>query len=338
MALEEIEKLKEKVEKDPNSKLFVPLADEYRKAGMLDDAIAVLLKGLNNQPGYMSARVSLGKIYLEKNMTAEAKEEFNKVVSAIPDNLFAHKKLADICRDLGDNERAIGEYKTVLKLNPLDDDALAKLKELQSMPSVEKSAAQSPVLEKPSIARTAYVKEAPAVEEDVDILPAEAPPPVPQGNEFNEFKKILSERSEIAEDVAPVEDISVKDMEDAVKEALNLADTLKETKTPIPEVPIAEMPQKNETEAEIQSEKAGIPKSAMKDAELFISKGDYHKAMNVYRELLSVSPGDKYVLQKIEELKMLLKMIGKEKEVVIDKLESLGEGIKKKRDEFFRNP
>lgn len=59
MALEEIERLKEKLDKDPNSKLFIPLAEEYKKAGMFDEAVDVLLKGLERQPGYMSARVAL---------------------------------------------------------------------------------------------------------------------------------------------------------------------------------------------------------------------------------------------------------------------------------------
>ena len=131
MALEDIEKLKEKVKKDPNSKLFVPLAEEYRKTGMLDEAISVLMTGITSQPGYASARVSLGKIYLEKKMAPAAKEEFEKVISAIPDNLLAHKKLAEIYRDSGEKERAIGEYRVVLKLNPLDDDAVSNLETLQ---------------------------------------------------------------------------------------------------------------------------------------------------------------------------------------------------------------
>jgi tetratricopeptide (TPR) repeat protein len=75
--------------------LFVPLAEEYRTAGQVDEAIEVLKSGIERQPTYMSARVSLGKIYLAQNMTEEAREEFEKVVKAIPDNLFAHKKLAE---------------------------------------------------------------------------------------------------------------------------------------------------------------------------------------------------------------------------------------------------
>src|ERR1700690_3276352 len=132
MSLKDIEKLKEKIEKDPNSKLFVPLSEEYKKEGKLDEAINVLLSGIEKQPGYMSARVALGKIYLEKEMLKEAQTEFELVVKAIPDNLYAHKKLADIYRATGDTERAIRSYKTVLKLNAMDEDALISLIEFES--------------------------------------------------------------------------------------------------------------------------------------------------------------------------------------------------------------
>ena len=111
MAIEDIERLKEKLDKDPNSKLFVPLAEEYKKAGMLDEAIDVLTKGLESQPAYLSARVSLGKIYIEKGMLDEARTEFEKVISVIPDNLYAHKKLAEIYKDRGQKEEAIKEFK-----------------------------------------------------------------------------------------------------------------------------------------------------------------------------------------------------------------------------------
>ena len=131
MSIKEIEKLREKVEKDPNSKLYVPLAEEYRKEGMLDEAIEVLQKGLEKQPGYMSARVSLGKIYLEKGQMDEARVEFENVVKLIPDNLYAHKKLAEIYRDTGKKDLAIKSFRTFLKLNPMDEDALNNLRELE---------------------------------------------------------------------------------------------------------------------------------------------------------------------------------------------------------------
>ena len=127
MSSEEIERLREKIEKDPNSKLFVPLAEEYKKAGMYDEAIDALIKGLEKQPSYLSARVSLGKIYVERGMLADALAEFEKVIAAIPENLYAHKKLAEIYRELGDKDKAIKEFRTVLKLNPLDEWAATSL-------------------------------------------------------------------------------------------------------------------------------------------------------------------------------------------------------------------
>jgi tetratricopeptide (TPR) repeat protein len=125
--MEEIEKLRMRVEKDPNSRLFLPLAEEYRKTGMLDEAISVILSGLGRQPGYTSARVALGRIYMEKGMIEEARDEFEKVVSAIPDNLFSHKKLAEIYRERGETLKATDEYRKVMQLNPLDEDAKMSL-------------------------------------------------------------------------------------------------------------------------------------------------------------------------------------------------------------------
>ena len=69
----EITKLSERLAKDPTSKLFVPLAEEYIKAGMLEEAVAVLMDGLKAHPGFTSAHVTLGKVYLGKGQIKEAK-------------------------------------------------------------------------------------------------------------------------------------------------------------------------------------------------------------------------------------------------------------------------
>lgn len=344
MALEDIEKLKEKVAKDPNSKLFVPLADEYRKKGMLDEAISVLLKGLENQPSYVSARVSLGKIYLEKKLTTEAKAEFEKVISAIPDNLFAHKKLAEIYRDAGDKDRAVREYRAVLKLNSLDDDAMSNLNALQSAHKPEEAAVRENIFEQTRHEEPRMVEAAHAApEEDMEILPADEPPQAGSEDEFELFRKSIAERdSGNGVFAAEEEVVSIEDTEEA-------EETIPETV--IPEEEIDEVEKEAETYVEMFKEAAAQlkeaeparekvsekPAPALKDAEVFIAEGNYSGAMKAYRALLSASPGDKYILQKIEELKMLLKMLGKEYDPVVDKLEAFGEGIKKRKDEFFGN-
>jgi tetratricopeptide (TPR) repeat protein len=192
MSMKEIEKLREKVEKDPNSKLYVPLAEEYRKEGMLDEAVEVLQKGIERQPGYMSARVSLGKIYLEKGHMDEARAEFEQVVKVIPDNLYSHKKLAEIYRDTGERDLAIRAFRTFLKLNPMDAEALNSLRDLEGMYTE-----QSPAKPKEtgvSVVKEAEVNEGPDSEamsleqtfhEQIPSGPTES------GEELNAFKESL---------------------------------------------------------------------------------------------------------------------------------------------------
>ncbi len=134
MSREDIERLQHKIAKDPDSKLFVPLAEEYKKAGMIDEAISILVQGLEKQPHYLSARVSLGKIFIGKGLLNEAKDEFQKVIAIIPDNLYAHKKLAEIYRELGERDNTINELKIVLTLNPTDEWAISSLSELEKEP------------------------------------------------------------------------------------------------------------------------------------------------------------------------------------------------------------
>ena len=129
--MDNFEELRKKVEAYPNSSLFVPLSEEYKKRGELDEAINVLKRGLERQPSYISARVALAKIYLEKGLRAEAVEELVKVVSVSPDNFLAHKKLAETYCQLGKRAEAISQYNELIKLNPGDEAAAEALERLE---------------------------------------------------------------------------------------------------------------------------------------------------------------------------------------------------------------
>ncbi len=89
----EIVKLTERISKDPKSKLFVPLAEEYKKIGDIEMAIHVLSEGLKNNPAYVTARSLLGRLLYENGDLVAAQREFEEVVKAIPDNLLAQRKL-----------------------------------------------------------------------------------------------------------------------------------------------------------------------------------------------------------------------------------------------------
>jgi tetratricopeptide (TPR) repeat protein len=124
--ISEIAKFTGRISKDPKSKLFVPLAEEYKKAGDIEMAIHVLLEGLKRNPEYVIARSSLGKLLIAKGDFAGAQKEFEDVVKTSPDNLMAQKKLGDLLILQNMPHDALSHYKIALSLNP-DDGELASL-------------------------------------------------------------------------------------------------------------------------------------------------------------------------------------------------------------------
>ena len=138
----EIAKLTERISKDPKSKLFVPLAEEYKKAGDVEMSIYVLQEGLKNNPSYVTARSFLGRLLVEKGDLSAAQKEFEEVVKAIPDNLMAHRKLGDIYALQDRAADATKHYKTVLSLNAKDPETSMLLSELEAGRDIKKHLAK----------------------------------------------------------------------------------------------------------------------------------------------------------------------------------------------------
>ncbi|HEX6323819.1 MAG TPA: tetratricopeptide repeat protein [Vicinamibacterales bacterium] len=91
-----IEDLERRVRQDPSSIAFGALAEEYRRAGRLEEAIAACRAGLERHPSYLSARVTLGRALQEIGDTGDARAEFSYVLSLAPDNLAAIRGLAEL--------------------------------------------------------------------------------------------------------------------------------------------------------------------------------------------------------------------------------------------------
>ena len=128
----EIAKLTERISKDPKSKLFVPLAEEYKKTGDIEMSIHVLNEGLKNNPGYVTARSFLGKLLIEKGDYPSAQKEFEEVIKAIPDNLMAQRKLGDLYALQSRPADAVKHYKLVLAMNPKDSETAMLVAEAEA--------------------------------------------------------------------------------------------------------------------------------------------------------------------------------------------------------------
>jgi tetratricopeptide (TPR) repeat protein len=121
----EIDRLALALAKDPASKVFIPLAEEYGKAGMWEEAVAVLEDGLKIYPGFITAMVALGRAYEQMNQPVKAKAILEESIKVSPDNLRAHRTLAKLYAAQGAKEAAIRSCNVILLVNPHDQEALS---------------------------------------------------------------------------------------------------------------------------------------------------------------------------------------------------------------------
>ena len=172
----EIDRLATAVAKDPRSKEFLPLADEYIKAGMWQEAAAVLEDGLTVYPGFVTAMAALGRVYDQLGQSAKAKSILEEVVKQRPDNLRAHRILAKLYHAEGQAELALRSCTAILNANPFDEEALAVRRSVTGAPDEPPPSKRE---KRRSLAEAPADKIAAAVSAVPAPAPARSEPPVP---------------------------------------------------------------------------------------------------------------------------------------------------------------
>lgn len=121
-----------KYQEDPTSRIFAPLAEAYRKAGLLDEAIEIAREGLRVHPNFVGGRVALARALFEKKQYEDVVEELSFVVREVPDNLVAQKLLAESSLMLGRMSEALSAFKMLLYFNPSDTEIARIVSELEA--------------------------------------------------------------------------------------------------------------------------------------------------------------------------------------------------------------
>jgi len=127
---ERLEDLRRRVEKDPASIAFAQLAEECRRLGRHQESIDICRDGLNRHPGYLSARVTLGRSLLHLGQLDEAEQELETVLQGAPENLAALRAMGDIYRRRDDIPHALAQYQAALRLAPGDPELERGIEEL----------------------------------------------------------------------------------------------------------------------------------------------------------------------------------------------------------------
>ena len=124
-----IDELRKRFDENPR-RYFAPLANEYRKAGEVDQAIALCREFLPNQPGHMSGHIVYGQALYESGDLEQARAVFSSALTLDPENLIALQHLGDIAKALGEGAVARRWFERVLDADPRNNDIAAQLAEL----------------------------------------------------------------------------------------------------------------------------------------------------------------------------------------------------------------
>lgn len=126
------DELQKKWDANKKSRIFLQLAEEYRKEDSLDAAVAILKEGLNLHPKFHPARVAMARCYLAKREHAKAEAELEQVVSQAPDNPLAGKLYAEVLQEKGERGRALEVLEKLVPFAPDDPEITERIETLKT--------------------------------------------------------------------------------------------------------------------------------------------------------------------------------------------------------------
>lgn len=174
-----LEELQQKFNENPR-RYFAPLANEHRKLGDLDQAIALCRTHLPQQPQHVSGHIVLAQALFEAGNTPDARRTFEVALDLDPENLIALRYLGDIARSQGEHLTARQWYERVLDADPRNDEIAQLIREVEQGAPAPRAAVEAaePAQETPGV-EPAAIASGDAPNEAIAQATAESPGPAP---------------------------------------------------------------------------------------------------------------------------------------------------------------
>lgn len=266
-----------KYQRNPRSRVFAPLAETYRKLGMLDEAIEILQKGIKIHPSYVLGYIVLANCHYDLQNYEIAYNTIRSFVQGNLENLSLQKLFAKTCMQLGYLDEALNTYKNLLLINPkdmfvaeqvklLEDDLLVNEEQESFEPQAEnlETSFEEDDWIQVDFARTKTQSTPEEIEWEVQ-------------SPIEKFKRdVWEEKLEVAK--RSLDDEFFHEEYDNEKE--------------------------NPEELDSQEDKPIITHTLV---DLYCSQGHFDKAAEILRDILSLHPDDKASKERLKEVENVLK-------------------------------
>ena len=109
-------------DRDPNGLGFAPLADAYRRAGDVKQALELLGDGMDRHPEFTPGHVVAARLYVEQGLFTEAEIAARRVLDLDPENVDALRSLVRALEEEGEAVEAakVREQLAILEPDPLE--------------------------------------------------------------------------------------------------------------------------------------------------------------------------------------------------------------------------
>ena len=286
-------------DRDPNGLGFAPLADAYRRAGDVKQALELLGDGMDRHPEFTPGHVVAARLYVEQGLFTEAEIAARRVLDLDPENVDV---LRSLVRALDEEGEAVEAAKVREQLAILEPDPLEREMPADSS-TVEEREAQEDVVEfdpfapdEPEVAEEEEVLNFAALapdepealeEEEVSDFAALAPdePEAAEEEEVSDFAALAPDEPEVAEEEEVFDFATLAPDEPAALEEEEVLDFA----ALAPDEPAPEQPAE-----QIQTRTM---------ADLYVTQGLIDRAIDLYQHLVDDAPDDAGLQARLEELR-----------------------------------
>jgi tetratricopeptide (TPR) repeat protein len=302
--------------KNPDSRVFAPLAEAYRKYGMLTEAINLLNEGIRKHPGYLLGYITLGNCYFDLKKYDLAYSSLRPFIANNRDNISLQKLYAKTCEFLDRDSEALETYKYLLFLNPKDYHLAKKVQQLEDIGH------ESPVIKNHSSESFELTK----LDQQIDVF-----------SDVDDWVRMdLSSTTENKNDESSLDEFRTSEL-DSWREVRKL-----DTDSDDDEEADKNLDDENDrpTSLDMEGDEAGGDSSSRESIEanrfevdeleeqqspilthtlvdLYYQQGHLHKAVEVLEKIQSLNPDDQMTRDRLESLRLELngepESVGREK-------------------------